>query len=411
MNNKQAGWRSVALGQIITPLKERETPTGTTMLPYIGMEHVQAESGVVTGRGRASVIKSLSPRVRGGDVLYGRLRPYLNKVAIAPEEAFVSGEFIVFRGSEILDARWLKWRLTAPDFVEFASSLNTGERPRVKWSQMASFRLVLPPVDEQRRIVESLEYRLSRIDAGVNYLQASTRRCAHITESWLRHSLRPVAEENRRMADVIVESRGGWSRSRGHLVSKAEGTPYLKMNNISRTGDFVLDEVVHVAATDVDLAKYQINVGDVLFNSKNSGDLIGKAAVADHRVAGWVFNENIMRLRFGDAVSPEYAGLWLLGPQARRQIMESATASTNVAAVYFRALKEFAMWVPDLGRQARLVAEYLDRRSDVVRLRNRLETQLRRSEELRRSVLTEAFRVELTGLASTIEQVEETAGV
>ncbi|MCV7676985.1 restriction endonuclease subunit S [Micrococcus sp. GPGPB33] len=351
------------------------------------------------------LITCAGPRARCGvPTLVRKSRPGL----------LLSGKMYRFRTIPDVDPRFLEYYLLSSSAQAEIDKMKTGINEsglNLTKSRFLALPVPIAPLAEQRRIVEILEDHLSRIDAAMGYLHASIRRCSHLIESWLRDSLQPVAGENRRLADLIVESRGGWSRSRGHLVAKTEGTPYLKMNNIARTGDLVLDDVVNVVATEADLSKYQIRSGDVLFNSKNSGDLIGKAAVADQRVAGWVFNENIMRLRFDDVVSPEYAGLWFLGRQARTQIRKNASASTNVAAVYFRALKDFEMWVPGMDVQERLVAEYLERRSAADRLRNEVEAQLRSSERLRHSILVAAFSGKLTDSALDVERVEEMAGV
>lgn len=419
MSELPAGWINAPLRDLTLPItKLIPVDTGREAIRYIdigsvdGARHALTDVHEIPADGAPSRARQL---VAGGDTVFSTVRPYLEKIAYVDDSLdgeFASTGFSVLRPSASLVPKYLFYFSISRAMLDQILPLQKGvSYPAVLDKEVKSAIVPVPPLAEQRRIVEILEDHLSRIDAAVDYLHASIRRCTHLIESWLRQSLQPVAVENRRLADLIVESRGGWSRSRGHLVAKTEGTPYLKMNNIARTGDLVLDDVVNVVATEADLSKYQIRPGDVLFNSKNSGDLIGKAAVADHRVTGWVFNENIMRLRFGDAVSPEYAGLWLLGPQARKQIRDSTSASTNVAAVYFRALKEFEMWVPGMDVQARLVAEYLERRSDVDRLRNEAEAQLRRSERLRRSILLAAFSGKLTGSTADIERVEEMAGV
>lgn len=351
------------------------------------------------------LITCAGPRSRCGvPTFVRRTRPRL----------MLSGKMYRLRTTPDLDPRFLEYYLLSHQAQQAIDGMKTGiSESGLNLTKDRFLGLAVPvaPLDEQRRLIEILDDLLSRIDAGADYLRASTLRCDRLIDSWLRRSLDPGAAKSRRLGDVIAESRGGWSRSRSHLVEPSEGTPYLKMGNIARSGDLALDDVVHVVATDVDLGKYAIRSGDVLFNSKNSGDLIGKTAVADERVAGWVFNENIMRLRFGPGVDPMYAGLWFLGPQARQQIMRSASASTNVAAVYFQALREFEMWVPDLEAQRRLVAEYRERRAATDRLGYELDVQARRSASMRRSLLAAAFQGRLTGSASDLERVEEMVGV
>lgn len=162
------------------------------------------------------------------------------------------------------------------------------------------------------------------------------------------------------------------------------------MNNIDRLGNLLLDSVAHVHADSNDRMKFGIRPGDILFNSKNSGDLIGKTAVADERIAGWVFNENIMRLRFDAPVLPAYAGVWFLSRQARQQITEAASASTNVAAVYFRSLREFQMWVPSVETQRHIVAEFAQVKDEAERLKQAMRREGGRAYALRNSLFSAA---------------------
>lgn len=319
----------------------------------------------------------------------------------------ISGKMYRLRVAAEMDPRFLEFYLLSSEAQRRIDSMKTGISEsglNLTKERFLSLPVPVASLDQQRRIVEKLEDHLSHLDAAVNYLALAARRCDHLIESWLRKELQPTASEVLRLGDVLVDSRGGWSRSRHHLVAPGTGTPYLKMNNIDRRGVLVLDEIVHVDAEPADLAKYAIRSGDVLFNSKNSGDLIGKTAVADERIAGWVFNENIMRLRFGELVLSEFAGLWFLSAQARQQITQSASASTNVAAVYYRSLREFDIWVPALDTQARLAAEHREIRGEVDRVKVELARQTRRSVALRRSLLAAAFSGRLTGANSDIDR-------
>ena len=180
--HQRSDWRRVLLGDVVRPTTLREIPPATTELPFIGMEHVASGTGAVEGLPSARGILSASPRVRKGDVLYGRLRPYLNKVTLAPTEAYASGEFIVFRDTPEIDGSFLRWRLAAQDFVKFACSLNAGDRPRVKWPQMAAFPLLLPSLPAQRQIVELVEEHLSRLDAASTEVSKARGRLAALRD-------------------------------------------------------------------------------------------------------------------------------------------------------------------------------------------------------------------------------------
>src|SRR5947209_233359 len=111
-------------------------------------------------------MKSSAFRFLKGDVLYGRLRPYLNKVYCAEFEGLCSSEFIVLPSSSAFFSKYLHYYLNTENFVAFANQLNQGDRPRVNFDQIRSHQIPLPPLNEQRRIVAKLEKLLSRMDAA-----------------------------------------------------------------------------------------------------------------------------------------------------------------------------------------------------------------------------------------------------
>jgi len=99
-------------------------------------------------------------------VLYGRLRPYLNKVYCSEFEGLCSSEFIALPSSGAFSPEYLHYYLNTESFVEFANQLNQGDRPRVSFDQIASHHIPLPPLTEQRRIVAKLEKLLGTVDAA-----------------------------------------------------------------------------------------------------------------------------------------------------------------------------------------------------------------------------------------------------
>ena len=68
------------LGEVVKPTRPRVRPADHPDLPFVGMEHIEAHTMKLLGTVPASTMKSSAVHFGPGDVLYGRLRPYLNKV-------------------------------------------------------------------------------------------------------------------------------------------------------------------------------------------------------------------------------------------------------------------------------------------------------------------------------------------
>jgi type I restriction enzyme S subunit len=166
-----SGWALTTLSGVVQPDRPRRNPKDLPHLPFIGMEHVEAHSMRLLEMVPAHTMNSNAVHFQPGDVLYGRLRPYLNKVVRPDFEGLCSAEFIVFSDNGAVEPRFLQYRLNASDFVSFATHLNEGDRPRVDFSQIGCFQIALPPCPEQRRIVAEIEKQFSRLDAAVTALK------------------------------------------------------------------------------------------------------------------------------------------------------------------------------------------------------------------------------------------------
>ena len=152
------------------------------------MDHVESHSMRILGTIPASAMKSSTARFDNGDVLYGRLRPYLNKVAQPNFDGLASAEFIVFPDTQLIRSCFLKHRLNAADFVSFASHLNEGDRPRVSFDQIGKFEILIPPPLEQRRIVAKIEELFSELDRGIESLKTARAQLKIYRQAVLKHA-------------------------------------------------------------------------------------------------------------------------------------------------------------------------------------------------------------------------------
>src|SRR5271157_4806605 len=90
------GWVATTLGEIVKPSNQRVLPSRVPQMKYVGLEHIEPYTMKLVGHRPASEVRSSSPSFSRGAVLYGRMRPYLNKIWVAEFDGACSGEFIVF---------------------------------------------------------------------------------------------------------------------------------------------------------------------------------------------------------------------------------------------------------------------------------------------------------------------------
>jgi len=189
----------------VTPTRISVQSNNLSSLPYIGMEHIESETMKLVGIGSASELKSNTMHFLSGDVLYGRMRPYLNKVFRPDFEGLCSPELLVFRESPNLSSQYLQYFLNSWHFKSFASHLVEGDRPRVDWGQLQAFSFPLPPLNEQHRIVSIIEEQFTRLDAAIASLHQDKARLKQARASVLKAAVEGTLTEAWRTAQPDIE--------------------------------------------------------------------------------------------------------------------------------------------------------------------------------------------------------------
>ena len=174
------------LSELISIRNERKNPQDVPNMQYIGMADVEGFTGIVSKCFFAREMKALSAYFKAGDILYGRLRPYLNKVVVANSEGVASTEFIIMTSNSGVVTEYVAWRLRANDFVDFAISLNSGDRPRVKFDQISLFSIKIPEKKEQIKIVQTIESRFEQAKMLEDAVEQGLERINQLKQSILK---------------------------------------------------------------------------------------------------------------------------------------------------------------------------------------------------------------------------------
>lgn len=131
--------------------------------------------------------------------------------------------------------------------------------------------------------------------------------------------------------------------------------PLMKMGNLAR-GSFVFDKVEYVCDGQQLAPEHRLKYGDVLLNTRNTLDLVGKVAIWRGELPLAYYNSNLMRLEFSPEIlcSSEYANYALNHDSAIGRLRAVATGTTSVAAIYTRDLLELFFPIPPKDEQLRI---------------------------------------------------------
>ena len=447
--NLPQNWIMTTIGNVTSPRGVKLKPSQMEDAPFIGLQHVEAHTMRLIGIGRTRDVKSSGSYFRRDDVLYGRLRPYLNKIYMPDFDGLASGEFIVFPSQQFLDNTYLKYFLNQWEFASFATRINAGDRPRVDFIQFSGYPIPLPPFPEQRRIVAEIEKQLTRLDASVASLErvrANLRRyrtsvlkaaCEGklvATEAELARAegrqyehadelLERILKERRALWESQPSGRRKYKEAVGPDVSGLPplpegwawvtveqtilgtpqnglykprshygcGMPILRIDDFQ---DFSLKDrgdLRRLTITSGEANIYGLLSNQLVINRVNSLSHLGKCLVVPDSILPAVFESNMMRITTNRLVDSLYIACYLRSPNGRSRLTSDAKWAVNQASINQKDVCVTPIPLPPLVEQRRIVAEVERRLSIIQRAEEAVDASLKRAERLRQSVLKQAF--------------------
>ena len=331
----------------------RSSDPGAAQLPFVGVEHVAAGSGVIDfySDSRVGDQKSAAFSFDMRHVLYGKLRPYLNKVATPGFSGRCSTELIPLLPRDGVDRDFLAHLLRRRETVDLVMASVTGSRmPRADMKVLLSMRVSLPPLDEQRRIVAILNRA-----AGIERLRA---RAAERTREFVPALFvrmfgdpveNPMGWRVRRLGEVCVSVRYGTSKRASEAAGA--GVPVIRMGNVTYSGDLDCADLKFVVLSDAELEKHALRPGDVLFNRTNSKKLVGKTGVWDGRFAA-VPASYFIRVRLDPAqVCPTYVWGFFNAGATKRMLYGMARGAIGQANINAKEMQSLVLPVPPVELQ------------------------------------------------------------
>jgi type I restriction enzyme, S subunit len=344
----------------------------------------------------------------------------------------------------LLSSSFLRYFLLSPVGARLLTGKMTGTAiRRIILRQIKETPVPIAPLSAQQSIVAEIEKQFSRLDeavANLKRVKANLKRYkaavlkaaveGKLTEDWRKQhpDVEPASELLKR---ILAERRAKWKekgkykepaapvttslpllpegwtwatvdqltadaligmdRGRAQQSERPLGVPYIKMNNVTMDGRLVLDGLVYVAASADERNRYAIKCGDLLFNTRNSKELVGKVALVRNIPPTAIYNNNLLRIRVRAEVLPEFVCFQMCADGFRRRMELIKRATTNVAAVYGKDLFPLPIALPPLVEQRQIVAEVEQRLSVIGKLEAAVASNFQRADRLRQSVLREAF--------------------
>ncbi len=362
MTSVPIGWSEVTLGDVVKLRGEKRQPSKSPSALYVGLENVEAHTSRILKYAKAADMKSAAARFTPGDVLYSRLRPYLNKVFKAEVEGLASAEFLVLKSSSAIEPEYLRRRIMAVDFLDFTAGLDRGDRPRVDYGQISGFTLALPPLPEQRRIVaklDSLTARTARARSELDHIPRLVEKykqailtkvfSGDLTKEWRglqRNPIQPAYDDagidGRAAKRPSIPTAWVWTSfgAAGTISGGLTKSPkrelistrsrYLRVANVY-ANELRLDEISEIGCSKAELEKTKLEPGDLLIVEGNGSlEQIGRVAIWAGEIENCSHQNHIIRARMNRDVCARYALYWLLSPLGRSYIERVASSNAGL---------------------------------------------------------------------------------
>ncbi|WP_272011453.1 restriction endonuclease subunit S [Roseovarius sp. ZX-A-9] len=361
--SNKAGWTRVAFGDVVRLSKLRaKDPEAEGYERVVGLEHI--EPGDLRIRRWADIADgtTFTSVFKPGQVLFGKRRAYQRKVAVADFEGVCSGDIYVLEpSSDALMPELLPFICHSDAFFDHAVGTSAGSlSPRTNWTSLASFEFLLPPLQEQARLMEAFS-------AGRDVLESARQLRDALDRLYDSASLAAFAKPSRTGIKPSEWLPQGWRvELLGDLIQQdapicygivqvgdytPDGVKTLAIHNLS--GNFV--DNIHRAPVEVERTYRRSRViqGDVVISIKGT---IGEIAVVPEHFSGNLSRE-LAKLRFNDSlIDPSFFVHLYASPAFRRYTTSLIVGSTR-AELSIDTLRKMQVPLPPLDHQTRLVNE------------------------------------------------------
>lgn len=417
-------WRLKKVGDFMVEVKDKIDPTCSEPMNYIGLEHIQSH-GRLIGRGESANVRSTKTRFKANDVLYGKLRPYLNKHVVVSFDGVCSTDILVYRNSNIVAAKYFNYWLDLDSNIKGINAEAKGiNLPRVSASTINSLEIPVPPEDQLHSIVAKLDTLFGHLDQLKARLQnlpillkqfrqavLTQAVTGKLTEEWralnkaedvnkMIFTLNPRADYQSSAIDNWINVRLQFITERvsvGHVgptsqyyTDEANGIPFLRSQNV-RPGRIDLKNIEFIKKEfHQKLKKSQLKPGDLLI--VRVGANRGDSAILPNNL-GEVNCANIVLARPLENLS-EYLGIFFTSPQWTNKVDELTTGTAQgVINTSIVAMTEVPL--PSFREQKQIVC----RVESLFAVADRIEAGYKALQEkidhLPQAILSKAFNGEL----------------
>lgn len=404
-------WQFDRLKDVVSLRNERSTEASEAE-DYLELEDLEQGTGRILSKRNTMEVESAVTVFKQGDVLFGKLRPYLEKYYQADFDGKCTGEILAFK-PERIDSRFLFYCVGSFWFIERCNAIAYGAKmPRVSWStQLAQFNIPLPPVAEQKQIAAYLDASCAAIDAAVDVkrrqldilttLQFSTIQRAVL--EGLNPAVKmkssgvewfyaiPIHWQVERLKDVVLAKKDaikvgpfGSDLVLGDMTDEG-----VKVFNQRTVIDRDFNSGMHFVSYEKyeSLKAFSVSPGDLLITTRGT---IGRCAIVPETAPAGILHPCLMRVQTNNSdLITEYLALLIQDCGLVLRQLQMMSASTTIDVIYSDSLKRTYLPIPPVAEQYEILEYVKLKKTHFEKIKIQISNQIESLLAYRKSLIHE----------------------
>lgn len=308
-------WTPIKFGDVVfEPKESTKDPIAEGIEHVVGLEHIESENIHLKNYATLEESTTFTKRFSEGDVLFGRRRAYLKKAVQASFSGICSGDITVFRAKENLMPELLPFVVQNEKFFDYAIKHSAGGlSPRVKFKDLANYEFLLPPKEQQAQLAklfwamdEVIEKEKDVLEKAENAKYQLCLKSFFNGKKVNRVDAIPLPNSDWKLVPLrsaVPNIEYGISISIPGNQDR-RGIPILSTAEIDREGNLNYSIIRQIKYGKMN-ERVTLKSGDVLFNWRNTAELIGKTAIfyqPKNDLRDYTFASFLLRMRCDEIV-------------------------------------------------------------------------------------------------------------
>ena len=287
-----------------------------------------------------------------GTVILSSRAP-IGKVAIAGCEMYCNQGFKNLICSDAINNKYLYWFLKGK--TDYLNSLGRGATfKEISKQIVANIEIELPPVEWQVEIAEQFEMIASILQHRREQLSSFDELIkARFVEMFGTYPLNEKGWPTGTIRELVTEVR--YVSSRKAAEGGSGKYPYLRMNNITYSGELDLSDTKTIDLPEEELDKCTVSRGDLLFNRTNSKELVGKTCVYN-RDELMVLAGFVVRVRLNEKALPDFVSAFMNTSFSKQMLLGMSKAAIGQANINAQELQSIGIYIPPIAMQREFVS-------------------------------------------------------